>query len=353
MNTRPGFRSLVVPVGFLAVCITAGVCAALAPRFARGATRDKALSEGPGEPLLQIGKIPLPGVEGRIDHFGVDIEHRRLFMSALGNDTVEILDLAANQRANTIHGLHEPQGVVYVPALDRVFVANARGGAVDIFDGNTFHLVGEVQYADDADNLRYDASAKRVYVGYGSGAIGAIDAGSGKRLQDIKLEAHPESFQLETAGSKLFVNVPEAGYLEVVDRAKQAVIAKWHIEGAHANFPMALDEADRRLLITCRRPPQVIVFDTTSGKVVARLPVVGDADDMFYDAARRRIYVSGGEGTISVIQQRDPDHYVVIGRIATAPGARTSFFVPTLNRLYVAVPHRGAQPAEVRVFEAR
>jgi DNA-binding beta-propeller fold protein YncE len=335
------------------MCVTVGVSAVLALTRAIHAPRDASRSQGPAEPLVQIGRIPLPGVEGRIDHFGVDLDHHRLFMSALGNNTVEILFLQTNRRAATIHGLREPQGVLYVPTFNRVFVGNAQGGAVDIFDGTTLRRVGDVKYADDADNIRYDASAKLVYVGYGEGAIGVIDASSGNRLYDIKLEAHPESFQLETSGSRLFVNVPDAGYLAVVDRMKHSVTAKWPTEGASANFPMALDEADGRLFITCRRPPRVMVFDTASGKVVARLPVVGDADDMFYDSAHRRIYVSGGEGAISVIGQRDPDHYELVGRIPTAPGARISFFVPALKRLYVAVPHRGMQAAEVRVFEVR
>ncbi|HEV2493864.1 MAG TPA: YncE family protein [Terriglobia bacterium] len=349
MSKRSEVCRLILTVGLSAMCM-GGVSAALALALGINPPRSASRSE---QPLVQIGKIPLPGVEGRIDHFGIDLDRRRLFMSALGNNTVEILDLKTNKRVGTIHELREPQGVLYVPAINRVFVGNAQGGAVDVFDGNTLRPVGEVKYTDDADNIRYDASAKLVYIGYGDGAIGVIDASSDKRLHDIKLEAHPESFQLETSGSRMFVNVPDAGYLEVVDRTKQAVIAKWRIEGARANFPMALDEADQRLFITCRRPPQVMVFDTASGKVLARLPVVGDADDMFYDLAHRRIYVSGGEGAISVIDQRDPDHYQVIGRIPTAPGARTSFFVPALNRLYVAVPHRGTQPAEVRVFEVR
>jgi DNA-binding beta-propeller fold protein YncE len=309
--------------------------------------------EGGAAPLVQVGAIPLPGVEGRIDHFGVDLKNKRLFMSALGNNTVEVLDLGSNKRIRSIPGLHEPQGVFFVPEFNRVFVANAKGGAVEILDGDSFKLLGEVNYSDDADNVRYDARAKRIYVGYGDGALGEIDAATGKRSGDVKLEGHPESFQLEASGPRIFVNVPDAGHLAVIDRDRRAVVAKWPIEGARANFPMALDEADHRLFITCRRPAQVMVFDTGSGRLVARLPVVGDADDMFYDAARKRLYVSGGEGAISVVEQHDADHYAVAGRIPTAPGARTSFFVPTLNRLYLAVPHRGSQPAEVRVYEAR
>lgn len=314
--------------------------------------RPLAEQEG-NQALVQVATIPLDGVEGRIDHFGVDLKGQRLFVSALGNNTVEVLDLRANQRIHTISGLREPQGVLFVPEFNKVFVANARGGTVVVFDGANLKPEGEVHYSDDADNVRYDPQARRVYVGYGDGALGAIDAAAGQRLADVKLEAHPESFQLETSGPRIFVNVPDAGQIAVIDRAKQAVVARWPVKRGRANFPMALDEADHRLFVTCRRPPELMVLDTASGKTLVTLPVVGDADDTFYDAARRRIYVSGGEGAISVVQQQDTDHYRAIGRVSTAVGARTSRFVPGLSRLYVAVPHRGSQKAEIRVYQAQ
>lgn len=303
--------------------------------------------------LVQVATIPLEGVEGRIDHFGVDLKGERLFVSALGNNTVEVLDLRANQRLHSITGLHEPQGVLFVAEFNKVFVANAHGGAVAIFDGTSFKPRGEVAYSDDADNVRYDTKARQVYVGYGDGALGVIDAATGQRLADVKLAAHPESFQLETSGARIFVNVPDAGQIAVIDRAKQAVVARWPVKRGRANFPMALDEADHRLFVTCRQPPELLVLDTTSGKAIATLPVVGDADDTFYDEKRRRVYVSGGEGAISVIQQQEADHYRAVGRVSTAAGARTSFFVPSLGRLYLAVPHRGSQRAEIRVYQAQ
>jgi DNA-binding beta-propeller fold protein YncE len=243
--------------------------------------------------------------------------------------------------------------VLYVPEFNELFVANAKDGVCRIFDGQSLRLVGTVDFSDDADNIRYDRAAKLVYVGYGNGALGIIDARNGKRLGEIGLAGHPESFQLETSGTRIFVNVPAAGHIAVIDREKRSVVSKWPLAGAEANFPMTLDETHHRLFVTCRMPPQVIVFDTASGKVVARLPVVGDADDMFYDSSRGRIYVTGGEGFISIIEQRDPDHYSLIAKIPTASGARTSLFVPELGRLYLAVPHRGRQGAEIRVYQAQ
>lgn len=302
-------------------------------------------------PLRQIQVIPLENVEGRIDHFSVDLKGQRLFMSALGNDTLEVFDLRTGRRIHTIPGLGAPQGNCFVPESHRLFVANDEGGIVEIFDGDSFQLLTSVDYSDDADNVRYDPRARRVFVGYGNGALGILDAESGKRLGDIKLDGHPESFQLEKNGPRIFVNVPDAREIEVVDRDKQVVTLRWPLNGDHANFPMALDELSHRLLVACRKPAELLVLDTESGRIVARVACAGDADDLFYDAARKRIYVSGGEGFLSVIEQRDADHYTPLAKIPTAPGARTSFFVPDLNRLLLAVPHRGAQQAEVRVYE--
>lgn len=300
--------------------------------------------------MTLVQTIPLPGVEGRFDHFAVDLRAQRLFVAALGNNTLEVLDLRAGKAGRRVERLHEPQGVAFAPDLDRIFVGNGAAATCDILDGSTLAHVGSVKGLDDADNVRYDAAAKRIYVGYGGGALAVLDAAAGRRIGDIRLAAHPESFQLEKSGTRIFVNVPGAGHVAVVDRAKQAVIARWPVTSAGANFPMALDEGNHRLFIGCRRPPRVLVYDTTSGKQVAGAEIAGDTDDLWYDSSRKRVYAACGEGAISVLSQKDADHYEPLARITTAPGARTAFFAPDLGRFYVAVPHRGSQRAEVRVY---
>jgi DNA-binding beta-propeller fold protein YncE len=302
-------------------------------------------------PLRLVQTIPLPNVEGRIDHLAVDLKGQRLFVAALGNNTVEVLDLRAGKRIRSITGLHEPQGIGFIPEFNKIFVANAKSGACDIFNGASLKVVKSVKFSDDADNVRYDAAAHRVYVGYGSGALGIIDAATGDHLGDIKLDGHPESFLLEKSGRRIFVNIPTSQKVAVVDREKRAVTAGWPISDATANFPMALDEEHHRLFVGARKPAKLIVFDTESGRVVASLDSPGDADDIFYDATRRRIYISGGEGVIGILRQDDADHYTMLDKVLTAAGARTSFFVPELNRIYLAVPHRGKQTAEIRVYE--
>ena len=303
--------------------------------------------------LRLVQTIPLPQVEGRIDHMAVDLKGERLFIAALGNNTLEVLDVRAGKRIRTLAGFHEPQGVGFVNDFNKIFVANAKDGACDIFDGSSFKLVESVKFADDADNIRYDVATRRVYVGYGSGGLGVMDAASGNQVGAIKLTGHPESFQLEKAGPHIFVNIPASQKIAVVDREKGAAIAAWPVTNARSNYPMALDETHHRLFVGFRQPAKLVVFDTESGKVVAELPSPGDADDIYYDDSRRRIYISGGDGFIGVVQQQEADHYKLSTKISTASSARTSFFVPELSRLYLAVPHRGAQSAEVRVYEAK
>lgn len=304
-------------------------------------------------PLRLVQTIPLPDVDGRIDHMAVDLKGQRLFVAALGNNTVEVLDLRAGKRVHSITGLREPQGVGFVPEFNKLFIANAKNGACDVFDASSFKRIKSIKLSDDADNVRYDAAAHRVYVGYGSGGLAIIDAAAGDQLGDIKLEGHPESFQLEKSGTRAFVNIPTAQKIVVVDRDKRTTVASWPTGGTAANFPMAIDETHHRLFVGFRKPAKLVVFDTETGKIIASLDSAGDADDVFYDGSHGRVYVSGGEGFISIFQQIDADHYKPIMKIATASGARTSLFVPELNRLYLAVPHRGSQKAELRVYEAQ
>ncbi len=304
-------------------------------------------------PVRQVQTIPLPGVEQRIDHMAVDTEHQRLFVAALGNNTVEVIDLREGKRVRNIAGLHEPQGIAYVPASNRLFVTNGQGGTCVIFDASAFQPVAVLPFDDDADNVRYDIKHNRIYVGYGSGALGIIDAAGRKALGSVRLSGHPESFQLETNGPRIFVNVPGAGQIAVVDRLKRQVIATWPLAGGRSNFPMALDEPNHRLFVGCRDPARVLVYDTSSGKVSASIAIAADTDDVFYDAARKRLYVSCGAGFLDIFQQKEGNHFERTAHISTAAGARTSLFVPELNRLYLAVPHRGGQQAEIRVFSVQ
>jgi DNA-binding beta-propeller fold protein YncE len=304
-----------------------------------------------GEPLQLKQTITLSGVEGRIDHFAFDAAGERLFICALGNNTVEVLDLRKGERVHSITGLGSPQGIAYVPSLDRLFVANDKGGILKIYDGKSFQLLGELNFKDDADNLRYDDATKKIYVGFGSGGIGIVNAPDGKEIGSIKLSAHPEAFELGKNGRRIFVNVPNSRHVAVIDREKEEVIAKWGTDLAFGNFPMALDETNHRLFVGCRLPSKLVVLNTDSGDVVAKIDISGDPDDVFYDAKRHRIYAICGAGKIDIIEQADANSYKSSAKIDTAAGARTGFFAPEHDTLFVAVPHRGSQQAEIRCYE--
>ena len=304
------------------------------------------------EAALQLKQtVSLPDVEGRIDHLALDAAGERLFVCALGNNTVEVLDLRKGERIHSITGLGAPQGIVYIPELNRFFVANDKGGIFKIYDGKSYQTVGELDFKDDADNVRYDSATKQIYVGFGSGGIGIINAAGGEQVGLIKLAAHPEAFALEERGKRIFVNVPNARHVAVINRDKGEVVATWKTGDASANFPMALDETNHRLFIGCRSPSKLVVLNTESGNLVASIGISSDTDDIFYDSKRHRIYAICGAGKIDIIEQTSADAYKAFAKIDTANGARTGLFVPERDTIFVAVPHRGPQQAAIRAYQ--
>jgi len=321
------------------------------------------VADGQNSEVLSLeAHIALPDVKGRIDHFSVDVRGQRLFVAAVENHTLEVVDLKSERRVHTIGDLAEPQGVFYDSATNHLFVACGLDGVTTVFDGDSFRVVATVKFPDDADNIRYDPRSKSVIVGFagakqlrkretGTGGLGFIDP-NGKKAGDVVIDAHPESFQLEKAGSRLFVNVPEKNEIEVLDAAKRSVLARWPVS-AEDNFPMALDEADQRLFVGVWKPPQLLVFDTGTGKQVAAREIAGKTDDLFYDSARHRVYVLTSQDYIEVFEQEDADQYERIARYPTPSRSQTGLFVPAWGKLFVAVPSQSDQSAEIRVYQAR
>jgi DNA-binding beta-propeller fold protein YncE len=302
-------------------------------------------------PWLQLAQtIPLAGVEGRIDHLAVDVTGQRLFVAALANSTLEVVDLRAGRHTLSIPGMREPQGVAFLPDRNRIVVANGGNGECVVVDGDTLRVTQRTACGDDADNVRYDRATGLLYVGAGRGRLNILGAADDRQVGEIQLEGHPEAFVLEPGGPRIFVNVPAVGHVAVVDRERRTVTATWPLSTARANFPMAFDPEHHRLFVGCRQPARLLIYDADAGRLVADVSIADDVDDVAYDAAHRRIYASGGEGVISVVEQMGADQYRHVGRIPTARGARTSLFVPELSRLYVAVPHRGSQAAEIRAY---
>ena len=300
-------------------------------------------------PLKLVQTIPLDGVKGRIDHMAADVDGRRLYVAALGNDTMEVIDLAAGKRVGSVAGLKKPTGIRVLPGSRNVVVASADDGKVRLFTPD-LKLIAAVDGLDDADNVRLDPAGEFVYVGYGDGAVAVIDAQRFTKVADVQLGGHPESFQLEASGNRIFANVPTRKNVTVIDRQTRTVIATWPLGEAEANFPMALDEQANRLFVGCRKPPKVIVIDTRTGKAMTSIDCCGDADDLFFDAQGKTLYVSGGAGRIDAIKQERPDEYRLLGSVSTSNGARTSLYVPEMSLLFVAIPARAGQQAEVRAY---
>ncbi len=300
-------------------------------------------------PLSLETKIPLGQVRGRIDHLAVDVEHHRLFVAELGNDSVAIVDLEAGKVERRLTGLSEPQGVAWHAATSTLYVANAGDGSVRLFEAPDFHPIGQIALGDDADNIRLDARRDRIVVGYGKGALAVIDPASRRKVGEAALKGHPESFQFDEAADRLFVNVPDARQIAVVDVASSRQTGSLDLAGARSNFPMAIDAEAHRLIAIARSPARLLVFATADGKPMAGAETCGDADDVFVDPARKRVYVVCGEGAVDVFE-RTADGYAHAARIRTAAGARTGLFVAAPDRLYVAVRAGSGEAAALWVF---
>jgi YVTN family beta-propeller protein len=300
-------------------------------------------------PLQLEAKIPLGDVNGRIDHMAIDLSRQRLFVAELGNDSVGIVDLKNRKVIRTIGGLKEPQGVGYVPSMETLYVANARDGSVRVFLGADYDAAGQIDLGDDADNVRVDIAANQVFVGYGSGGLAVIDAKSFLKIADIPLRAHPESFQLDPDSNRVFVNLPDAHAIAVIDRQSGKQTANWPITIAGGNFPMALHRAAGQVFTIFRNPAKLGVFSIKDGALIATPDICNDADDLFVDAKRNRIYVSCGDGFLDVLDA-EGNAYPRVAHIPTVLGARTSLFVPELDRLLLAVRAEAEEPASIWVF---
>lgn len=317
-----------------------------------------AVAQAPSHEILPLQleeQIPVPGVAGRLDHFTADVKRKRLFVSALGNNTVEVIDVFAGRVIHSIQGLAQPQGPLYVGDVDKLYIANAEDGKVRVYDGATYTLRKTIDFGEDPDNMRYDAATKRIFVGFGEddGGIATIDPVTDERVGMVyKTGGHPESFQVEASGNHIYANVPDAGnVVEAIDR-KTGAITKWPLKELKGNYAMALDEQDHRLFTITRKTPMLVVLNTETGTEVERLPAAGECDDVFFDAARNRIYVVGAEGFISVFQRNGPDRYTQLANVTSSVGVRTGFFFAQRDRFYVGVPAKGNEPAQIWTYEA-
>jgi hypothetical protein len=320
------------------LCIIAAV-AALVGCSARPASSD---------PFMTLERaIPLKGVVGRIDHLALDLAGRRLFIAELGNGSVEAIDLGSGRSVGRITGLKEPQGLAYLPNRNELVVATAGDGAVRFYRGADLKLIGAVELGSDADNVRVDPKSGAVAVGWGSGALTFIDPASRAIVRSIKVPAHPEGFQLR--GERVFVNLPDAGGIGVIDTGAGQQVAKWPNARLAFNFPLALDRSGETAAVVYRFPAKLVLLATNSGKVEQTLDTCGDADDVFFDGDRSRVYVICGSGAVDVFDGLKAG-YSHAARISTRSGARTGLLSPDLDRLFVAARAKGSDDAAILVY---
>lgn len=312
-------------------------------------------------PLKLVQTIPMPGVQGRLDHFGLDVKGKRIFVAALGDNqnTVEVLDLGSGKHISSIPGQSKPQGIFYSAEFSKIFVANGNDGTCKIFRSNDFKLIDNLPLGTDADHVGYDPATKYLYVGVGdaqSGALSVIDTRTDKHVSHIKTDARPGGIKIEQSGGpRIFVTLAGSTKLGVVDKDKREEIRTFPATNAGGSVALALDEEHHRLFAGVRNPPMLVVLDTESGRQISQLEGVAGIDDLWWDAGRQRVYASGGRGFevgyVYIYQQKDPDHYELEGKVATAPGAGTSLWAPEFDRLYVAAPASEKQAAAVLVLE--
>jgi YVTN family beta-propeller protein len=288
--------------------------------------------------------VPLGAVAGRIDHLAADIARQRLYVAELGNDTVGVVDVAKRSVVRTLGGFDEPQGVAYDPATDSVWVSNGGDGSVWRYAAATLEPMKRLELGADADNIRLDAATGRILIGFGHGL--ALVEPHGEAVRSFPLDGHPESLQLEPGSARVFVNVPRQHAVVEVDLRSRGE-RSLPIPVAGSNYPMALDAAGR-LLLPLRHPANLLALSIATSKS-STTGVCDDADDVFVDARRARLYVSCGDGHIDVFEGSNAG-YARIGHIVTAPGARTSLYVPAWDRLFLAVPASGTSPAAIWIM---
>lgn len=323
--------------------------------LALGSTASRAAQAS--DSLSRVEAIALPNVSGRIDHFSADVRGRRLFISALENHTVEVVDLTAGKWLRRVSGVEKPQGECYVAGLGKLFTADGTAGSVKVYRGSDLRLLATIPLDLGPDAEAYDPSTRRLYVGYGGedagksfGEVGIIDAVSDRHIGDIRTPAHPGAVLVGRPGRTIYITVPKTQEVSQINASTGRIVATWKVKEGNPDS-LAYDSSRDRLFVGTRKPAEVEVFDARSHRWIASMPSVGLMDGLFYDATHRRIYASGGDGSVAVYQQLSADHYEELGNVPTGPNGRTSLWVGPLNRYYVAVPAGADHGAQILDFE--
>jgi DNA-binding beta-propeller fold protein YncE len=314
-----------------------------------------------GSPLELAAKYPMPAsVQGtRFDHFGVDLAGHRLFLASEAAHAVLVFDLNSGKWLRNIEGVQVPHAVLYRPDLDRLYVTDGGAGALKIFDGKSYQLLKQVPLKVDADSVGYDPETKYLYIDNGGGdahesfsMFSIVDTSKQEKVADVKIDGETlEAMALAKSSPKIYINNRAKNQVDVFDREKKAVVASWPITRGKTNVAMALDEPNHRLFVGCRSG-SLVVLDTDTGKEIEAFPIEKNVDEVIFDPAKKRIYATcgGGNGAIDVFEEKDPNHYVSLAQVPTAPLGKNAILVSSIQRYFVAIPPQGSSPGQVYAF---
>jgi DNA-binding beta-propeller fold protein YncE len=307
-------------------------------------------------PLKLVATTPLPGFSGDFDHFALDVNGKRLFLAAEDHKTVEVFDLHG-KRIHSITGFGQPHAMVFLPDQNKLIVTDGDDfGMVELVSGENYQILDKIKLPDGVDSAVFNPVNQYYYVASGSDepslkthVLSIIDTKTFKHVGDITLPGNnSEAMAIAKDGKTMYVSLRGTNEVGVVDLETKKVVSRWAIPGAKVPVALDLDEANHRVFVATREPAMFFVYNTENGKVVASMPCAKLNDDMPYDAANKRIYVTGTE-TTTVIEQVDADHYKHLADVPTGFRAKTGILAPAVNRLYIAVSGKGKPGAKLSI----
>jgi DNA-binding beta-propeller fold protein YncE len=293
-------------------------------------------------PLTLSGSTDIAGYTGDFDHFALDTKGGRLFLAGEDGAEVEVLDLQTGAVQQRIKGFGVPHSLLYMADANELLVIDGDKPS-PVMDATTFKTKRSYRFAAGADSLGFDDSTGHIWLVSGGkdvprkdSDLTEFDPHTGRKFTNVHFDAdHVEAMVVESDGPSIFINVTDKNYLAVVDK-KSGKIRQWPITAAEQNSPLAWDASTRRLFVVTRKPGMLLVLNADTGASVASFSAPARTDQVVWDAGNRRVYVTGGEGYISVIEQDDADHYREAARIPSMAGAKTAILDSAHNRLWVA-----------------
>ena len=337
---------------FLAACAVFALAAC-----SKGATGTENSAAGAGRgarpaTLKLAGSVDFPGYTGDFDHFAIDDKDGKLFLAGEESAELEVLDLASGAIKARMKGFGTPHSPFYMPAANELLVVDGDKPS-QVFDASSMKVKRSYAFPKGADSIGWDGTAKQLWIVTGGKDVPqkdsnliAVDPTTGKTLKSIHFDAdHVEALAVEQNGPRLFINVTDKNVLDTIDKSSGKVAKSQKIVEAEQNAPIAYDEKNHRLFVVTRKPGKLVVINADTGATIAVFKAPERTDQVTWDAANGRVYVTGGEGYISVVQQDDADHYREVGQIKSLPGAKTAILDPAHNRLWVA-----ASPGESKAM---